>query len=446
MKRRQFLKNLSYGLAGVTATAVLPAQTRMQRPQLHALATGNKRASQVIGSAKNVIFVFLEGGASHVDTFDLKLGRETPSWLGSRDYGYMLWPDGTMPLLGKLRSKFAVVRSLTAVEAVHERAVYHLTTGYRQDVSRAPEIPHLLSAVSYELEAQRKATDTLPTSLLFGYTLAENGFFPVEHRGLKLGTDGSLDYLTHESYDGSNRFNLLDRMREQSTHNDARSVHTAFQSQARRMMQDTELQALFGINDDTIFGPRAEFRSQCETAVRLLDANKGTRAIQMQISGWDHHFDIYQNGQNGIRGLSSALDGGLSYLINSLDTLPAKEGNGTLLDETLIVVAGEFGRTTGGLNESFGRDHYPYAMSALFAGGGVQGGRAIGSTTDDGSYIIDRGWSQNRQMGIGDLLATIYAALGIDYAKRYTDTPSGRLFELVPAANGPVYPIDALFA
>jgi hypothetical protein len=98
-----------------------------------------------------------------------------------------------------------------------------------------------------------------------------------------------------------------------------------------------------------------------------------------------------------------------------------------------------------GLNSGQGRDHY-FNHFAVFAGGGVVGGRIIGSTTDDGGAVLDPGWSRNRPVANEDIAATIYSALGIDYTKKRYDDPFGRGFEYVPfAADGAWYPVIELF-
>ena len=145
--------------------------------------------------------------------------------------------------------------------------------------------------------------------------------------------------------------------------------------------------------------------------------------------------------------MSRAFDSGFSYLIDALSALPGAGGpNKTLLDETLIVAMGEFGRTTGRVNTSGGRDHFPVVVPAIFSGGGIKPGRVVGRTNNSGSLISDPGWSRNRFMGINDFLATIYSALGIDWTERFLDTPSGRVFEIVDTSvTGPAYAVDELF-
>ena len=117
-----------------------------------------------------------------------------------------------------------------------------------------------------------------------------------------------------------------------------------------------------------------------------------------------------------------------------------------MLDETLVVVSGEFGRTVGPVtNDRAGRDHY-LQMFYLFAGGGVQGGNVIGATDPTGAFTTDPGWSRQRSIRPEDIEATIYSALGIDWTTIRNDDPLGRGFEYVPEAAEDIYgPVDELW-
>ena len=116
-----------------------------------------------------------------------------------------------------------------------------------------------------------------------------------------------------------------------------------------------------------------------------------------------------------------------------------------MLDETLIVLKGEFGRTVGKITGQQGRDHY-FVHSALVAGGGIQGGRVLGKTSPDGAYVDDPGWSQQRPVYAEDIAATIYSALGINYTTVRHDDPLGRGFEYIPTTTAYVgAPITELF-
>jgi hypothetical protein len=308
------------------------------------------------------------------------------------------------------------------------------------------DIPHYASALSYALQGSRRPSDSLPTVMKIG-AVAGSGLFSVEHEGLTLDADGRVANLNHVFGGAEERMALLDGLRAaQGQPTTGRVDFLRFQDQARRMMVDTELQSLLqgstNEEDDTPY-----FQRQCETALRVLEADKGTRVFHMVLSGWDHHEQIYQ--ENGeFHQLSGIFDRGLAFLLDGLAMAPAAQTpGGSLLDETLIVAVGEFGRTVGSPNTSGGRDHYPYVVPALVAGGGTAPGRIIGSTSVDGGGVLDPGWSQPRLITINDLVATIYSAMGVDWTQRILDTPSGRAFEFVDSSQiGTLYPIDDLFS
>jgi uncharacterized protein (DUF1501 family) len=190
------------------------------------------------------------------------------------------------------------------------------------------------------------------------------------------------------------------------------------------------------------------FGNACLVAGQALAANQGTRYIEIAVTGWDLHVNIYGTGDAtdkavNLNPLSSnclgiTFDNGLSALMDDL------QGAG-LLNDTLIVCAGEFGRTTGALTGAKGRDHY-VQQTVLFAGGGIKGGTVIGATDALGANTIDFGWSQQRIIKPEDIEATIYSAMGINYTTIRYDDPFGRGFEYVPFASEGIYqPINELW-
>jgi uncharacterized protein (DUF1501 family) len=207
----------------------------------------------------------------------------------------------------------------------------------------------------------------------------------------------------------------------------------AFYQQSKGMMYNTELDAVFKFTttDQQRYGSTG-FGNSCIVARNLVKANLGTRFIQINIGGWDNHTNIYVR-PGGIYGPAGQFDKGFGNLLKDLSEMPGSQG-GTLLDETLIVAMGEFGRTVGPLTVNQGRDHYFNHFSVL-AGGGVAGNRVIGSTTADGRNVLEPGWSQNRYIANEDIAATIYSAMGIDYTKTRYDDPFKRGFEYVPFAK-----------
>jgi len=203
-----------------------------------------------------------------------------------------------------------------------------------------------------------------------------------------------------------------------------------FYSSARTMMYDPSVSNAFRFptTDQQKYG-NSSFGNACVTARNVLAADLGTRYIQLTLGGWDNHQNIYAPNA-GIYPSARQLDAGLGNLIADLASMPGSQG-GTKLDETLIVVKGEFGRRVGNITGQQGRDHY-FVHSALVAGGGVQGGRVLGKTTPDAAYVDDPGWSQQRPVYAEDIAATIYSALGIDYTTVRHDDPLGRGFEYIP--------------
>ena len=174
-------------------------------------------------------------------------------------------------------------------------------------------------------------------------------------------------------------------------------------------------------------------------ARNLVAAKKGTRFVQTTLGGWDHHSDIYDRAAaQSIYAQCADFDEAFAALMTDLTTM-------NLLDETLVVVLGEFGRTVGALNNQGGRDHY-LRNSIVFAGGGTRGGRVIGKTDEKGDKVLEFQWSQNRDVRTEDVTSTIYSTLGIDYTTIRTDDPLGRGFEYVPFAKEGLYqPVAELF-
>jgi len=447
MDRRRFLQGATPLLLGGCVAWGLPSTLRARGARPLAKAEG---IAGTLGTARNLIFIALDGGPSHVDTFDLKRGYWTPDSLGAETLANGVdWPSGLMPKLAQRIDRFSLLRSLTAQEAVHSRALYHLLTAHRQNPALTDEIPNFVSVLSYKLEAERREGDALPTALALGFEPIGAGFLPARHKAFQLNGDGQIPHFEHVAQPAARRFQLLDRQRAAYAKRDAMHAdYLEFQDGARRLMADAELNGLFNQTDPDQGdgqGRGAQFLRACQTAVKALAADKGARVALLSLPGWDHHLNIHDAGN--LPALAGAFDEGFSYLLDALEAEPAIDGPGTLLDETLIVAVGEFGRTVGRLNSGGGRDHYPYALPAVLAGGGVTPGLAHGATDGTGAYVADPGWSRNRYMLPNDLLATIYSAMGVDWTERFEDTPSGRVYEIVDSSqSGVAYPIGELFA
>jgi hypothetical protein len=264
------------------------------------------------------------------------------------------------------------------------------------------------------------------------------GYFPPEHSPFYVTPGGGgMNNTTHR--DGEQRFRqriqLLDQMTAELRESrelgpDVDEVY-AFQTAARKLMYNDDVNRIFTFDqaERVRFGTTG-FGNACIAARNLLRAQAGVRFIQINQGDWDHHENIYAN--NAGHNLR------MREFDTALGTLMADLREDGLLNETLIVAMGEFGRVPGNINAGKGRDHH-VQQAAMFAGGGIQGGRVVGSTDGSGAITSETGWSRNREIRAEDVEATVYSALGIDYTTVRKDDPIGRGFEYVPFSDRDLY-------
>lgn len=459
--RREFFKLTGAGLSGMFLTSALKTDA----------AAATVAAPPLINRARNCIFILLTGAPSHVDTFDLKVGAWTPSDFSPTSFNGVMFPQGLMPKLAERMNKFAIVRSMRAPALVHP-----LQQTWAQ-IARSPSsalgkiAPNLGSVVASEFESKRTANQKLPgfISLNTGGNVVGAGYFNGLYSPFDVtAAPNGLGSLANP--DGQTRFEaryealkaIDSRLRVNSPIGDDASTMGSFYDRGKAMMYDPAVDAVFRFTAEeqiryggtTTVGQQTvngnAFGNSCIVARNAVRSNQGARFVQIQMGGWDHHQDIYAQSETpnqtvpGLYNQSRMLDLGVSALLDDLAAAPGVNG-GTLLDETLVVWMGEFGRTVGPLTNQDGRDHY-FQHFACFAGGGVLGGKIIGRTNDTGSSIVEAGWSANRPAQYEDVAATIYSAMGIDYTTIRNDDPFGRGFEYVPfAAQGYWQPINDLF-
>lgn len=442
--RRNFFKIAGAGVTGYFVSPLLQPAT--------ALAGVTPKLK---GSAKNVIFILMGGAPSHVDTFDLKVGDWTPTDFNPTAYnnGTTLFPQGLMPGLAEHLTKLAILRSVRAPALVHQLQQTWVQIARSPSSALGKIAPNIGSVVALEMEAQRQPNHKLPgfVSLNTGGGLIGAGYFNARYTPFDVGAaptglsnlinaDGKTLFETRyamlQAVDGE--------LRKDSPLGNAVYDMDSFYAQSKGMMYDAEVDSVFKFStaDQQRYG-NSGFGNSCVTARNLVKANLGTRYIQINIGGWDTHVNIYAK-PGGIYGPAGQFDKGLANLLTDLAALPGTQG-GSLLDETLIVAMGEFGRTVGSLTVNAGRDHF-FQQFCVMAGGGVEGGKVIGTTTATGGSTVERGWSQNRDIVNEDIAATIYSALGIDYTTSRKDDPFGRGFEYVPfASEGAWYPVMEVF-
>jgi hypothetical protein len=447
--RRLFFKISATGVAGYFAS---PLDVFAQS----AVVTSDPNAT-ILNTAKNVVFILLAGAPSQIDTFDLHVGAWTPADFAPSTINGIDFPSGLLPnLAGVLNNnQFSLIRSCQSTALVHP-LVQNWTQIARNPTSATGKIaPNIGSVVALELDPQRSSNQKLPgfLSLNGGGSLAGQGYFSGKFAPFDVTPNAAgLANLNHP--DGQATFNTRYAMlmaadaslrTAPSVYGTALEAMGDFYSQAQQMMYDPAVTSAFRFpaTDQTRYG-NSSFGNACVTARNVLSMDLGTRYIQITLGGWDNHQNIYVP-NTGIYPSARQLDAGVANLISDLAATPGSNGR-TKLDETLIVVKGEFGRTVGNITAQQGRDHY-FVHSALLAGGGVRGGRAIGKTTSDAAFIQDPGWSAQRPVYAEDIAATIYSALGINYTSERHDDPLGRGFEYIPTTTSSYIgtPITELF-
>jgi hypothetical protein len=450
MGRRDFFKLTGAGVSGFALTPLFKADAQ----------GAQTFGAKLTGKARNCIFILLTGAPSHVDTFDLKVGGWTPADFNPTTYKGVLFPQGLMPKLAAQLDQLALIRSLRAPALVHPLQQHWVQIARSPNSALGKVAPNIGSVVALEFESQRQAGQKLPVfvSLNTGQNVVGPGYFSGLYAPFDL-QPAPTGITSLVNADGQTRFEqrygilqTIDaQLRTNSPLGDDATTMGGFYDRGKAMMYDATVDAVFKFTTDeqTRYGNSA-FGNSCLVARNLVAANQGTRYIQINFGNWDHHQDIYAKSETpnqtvpGIYQMTKWLDDGLSALLTDLAARPGVNG-GTLLNETLIVAMGEFGRTVGPLTNQDGRDHY-FQQFAVLAGGGVQGGRVIGQTTADGGNIQEPGWSQGRAVAYEDVAATIYSALGIDYTTVRRDDPFGRGFEYVPfASEGAWYPVLELF-
>jgi uncharacterized protein DUF1501 len=400
-----------------------------------------------MNTARNCIYILLAGAPSHTDTFDLKEGAWTPASFNATTFGPLRFPQGLMPNVANHISDIAIVRSARSWALVHSLAQTWVQIGRNPTSALGPISPNIGSVVAIEKASERKPGDIFPGFVSFnaGGTQVGAGYFPVNDAPfLVTPSTAGLANTTHPTSAGgqarwNTRMQLLQALdsslRQNSPLGQPAQDMDGFYANASALMYNDAVQSAFSftLTERAPFG-NTSFGDACLLASKVLRANLGTRFVQITLGGWDNHSSIY----TVLPPLASTFDKGYGALIDAL----RQSGQ---LDQTLIVVAGEFGRTVGPLNTLQGRDHF-LQQSVLFAGAGVNGGRAIGTTDGTGSATVDPGWSRNRDVRPEDVEATIYSALGINWTTIRNDDPLGRGFEYVPFANYDIYgPVNEIW-
>jgi hypothetical protein len=439
--RRRFFQIFG---AGVTASYLTQ---RYGKAQTSSLPVETNSGMVTKNTAQNVIFILLAGAPSHTDTFDLKvLPGTTPASFNPETVNGVMWPTGLLPNLGNMLGDFAIVRSMQSHALVHSLAQTWTQIGRNPAAALGNIAPNIGSVVAIEKDSQRQAGQVFPTFLALNSDgAAGQGYFPAVYAPFKVDpSSNGLLYTTNPEgqTNFNNRWNLVHSLdgvlRTDSPYGQPMDDYEDFYQSAQQMMYNPVVNTAFGFSsaDSVRYGSSSTGNAML-VAVQALKANQGTRFIQITSNdGWDMHVNIYSAGNLPAKG--KLLDTALSSMLGDL------KSNG-LLDSTLVVMVGEFGRTVGPLTAAAGRDHLAQQF-VFFAGGGVKGGSIIGQTNATGGDTSVYGWSQNRYVYPEDVEATIYSAVGIDWTTVRHDDPLGRGFQYVPTTDPVQYfPINELW-
>lgn len=396
INRRDFLRIGAFG-AGLTLADVL---------RLRAFAEQGTRAR-----AKSAIMIYLPGGPSHIDTYDLKpaapmefRGEFKP--ISTNVGGIEICEH--FPMQAKMMDKLAIIRSLATVDEHSDSLVM---TGYSEQQNRTQNHPSFGSVIS-RLRSSEPSDVTHFVSLRGLTKGLEPGYLGVAHRAFTTSGPGMKNL---KLANGVNEGRLDDRKSLLSTFDTVRrdvdATGTmdgidAFTTKAFDMVTTGKVRnALDVAKEDVKTRERYKGVEQFLTARRLVEAGVG--CVTLAYGGWDTH------GQNftTLKKQLPLLDRGIANLIQDLQ-------DRGMSDDVITVVWGEFGRTPK-VNNTAGRDHWSPAMSALIAGGGMRMGQAIGSTSARAEYPKDHKYT------VPQVLATIYHAMGIDPSMTFNDQ-SGR--------------------
>lgn len=456
LSRRYFLSDCQIGLGKIALAGLLTNtwNASSTRPANAALPTdGLAKTPHFTGKAKHVIHLFMGGGPSQLEMFDhrpeLKRweGQSLPaSVLGDQRFAFIkptaavLGPQfkfsrhgqcgtelsETLPHLAQIVDDICVVKSVHTEQFNHAPAQIMFNTGFGQ-----PGRPSIGAWVQYALGTE---TADLPAYVVMitskntsgGASLWSSGFLPTIHTGVRLRAQkdpilhinnppGVSDDLQRDTYNVVSQLNRkqLERLGdpEISTRISQYEMASRLQMSAPELMnlsdESAETLAMYGCEPNT-----PSFARSCLLARRMIE--RGVRFVSLFHESWDHHGGVAE----GVRKECRKTDQGSAALVADLK----QRG---LLDETLVVWGGEFGRTPMVEVKSGdpGRDHHPRAFSMWMAGGGIRGGATIGQTDDFGFHVTEN------PVHVYDIQATLLHCLGLNH-ERLTYFHAGRDFRL----------------
>ncbi|TWU55242.1 DUF1501 domain-containing protein [Rubripirellula reticaptiva] len=415
LSRRGFLAAGAFGGLGLSLPELLMRQAMAEQ----------KQYDFVEAKAKSVIHIYLPGGMAQQESFD-------PKPYSPLEYRGELRPIKTntgeqfcetVPQLAKRADKFSIIRSMTHGEAAHERGTHNMFTGYKP--SPALQYPSFGAVVSHEYGPR----NNLPPYVCIPNVpneFAGTGYLPSSFGGFALGSDPARADFKVRDLDlaggvDEQRFvrrrAALDVVNQRfvgATSADNVNAMNTFYQRAYDLIDTPKAKEAFDIEKED--AKTRDRYGRNDAGQRLLMARRlvesGVRLVTLTYGGWDMHTNITQ----GFRNTMPTLDVGLAALIDDL----SERG---MLDETLVMVSSEFGRTPK-INPDAGRDHWPKVFSVMLAGGGIKGGVIHGASDSTAAE------PENNPVSPADLAATMYRLMGIVSDKELM-APGDRPIEIV---------------
>lgn len=421
LSRRSFSRR-SF-LYGASATAALGS--------VNFRDTMSLRAEELRKQGRAMIFLFMQGGPSQMETFDPKPGTDNGGQTTAIDTAVsgIQIAEGWEQTAKQMRD-IAIIRSMTTKEGEHARAAYQMHTGYIPSGSvKHPSlgacIAKELVSTPHDLPSVVTIGDRVPNAAGAGFLGVDYEPFQVSGRAVGNVPENIAPIIGDKRF--TRRMGLLDRLDGQFAAQGGETVvnnHRQIYDKSAKLVL-SPLTKTFDLSQESAetkerYGD-TEFGKGCLLARRLVEA--GVTFVEVRLNGWDTHQDVF----DGVKGLAKKCDPALAALISDL-----KERG--LFDSTLVLWTGEFGRTPK-INPRTGRDHWPRNFNALLAGGGIKGGQVIGETAKDGMGIL------NDPVTIPDLFSSICKSLEVNPAKENM-SPIGRPLKIVDGGKA----VDKLFA
>lgn len=404
INRRHFIEHAG-GLASLTAASSLFGQNIVDNRE------------NLVKNEKGAILIWLNGGPPTIDMWDVKFGAPTggPTRPISTTGDFQI--NELMPELAKQGKDFSIVRSMATREADHMRGRYYMHTGFKPNPNM--KHPSMGSVISYELSQDRDYLEIPPFFSISTGSIG-GGFLGSAWNPFVVSSNGQVRNLG-DSVDAE-RMQALAAIETgfvKRSNSDMAKSHMKMLQQTFRLNTSPQMKALKPTDEpQNVIDAYGEtgFGKGALMARRLLQT--GVPFVELGFGGWDLH----QNTHETLSTKLPELDKVVSTLMLDLKRLD-------MWDNTAIVMMGEFGRTPR-INQNAGRDHWARSWSAFVSGGLVEGGRAIGSTSDDGTEI-----TSDLIYSAEDLMMTICKSLGINTEKSYT-AKNGRPMKI--ANNGKI--------